>query len=335
MKKIINQPEKVVDEMLQGIYAAHPKQLKYVNNDLRCVVRANKTKSGKVALATGGGSGHLPLFLGYVGQGLLDGCAVGGVFQSPSAQQMVEVSKAINNGAGVIYIYGNYTGDIMNFEMASEMLEMEGIQTAHILGADDVASAPKGEENKRRGVAGIFYMYKIAGAYAEEMVSFDEVKRIAEKVGSNVRTMGVSLSSCIIPEVGIPTFEIGEDEMEIGMGIHGEPGARRGPLKLADQIVEEMMPQITSDLPYQKGDEVSVLINGLGATPKEELYIIFRKVDELLKEQGIKVFNSYVGEYATSMEMAGASISLLKLDDELKRLLSKPASSSFFEQAQF
>ncbi len=334
MKKIINQAGEVVDEMLQGIYAAHPKQLKCVGDDLRCVVRGDKTKPGKVTLATGGGSGHLPLFLGYVGQGMLDGCAVGGVFQSPSAQQMVEVTKTINNGAGVIYIYGNYTGDIMNFEMASEMLEMEDIQTAHVLGTDDVASAPKGEESKRRGVAGIFYMYKIAGAYAEEMASFDEVKRIAEKVGSNVRTMGVALSSCTIPEVGKPTFEIGEDEMEIGMGIHGEPGVRRGSLKSADQIIEEILPQITSDLPFQKDDEVSVLINGLGATPKEELYIMYKKVYELLKTQGIKVFNSYVGEFATSMEMAGASISLLKLDDELRRLLSRSAITPFFAQAQ-
>jgi phosphoenolpyruvate---glycerone phosphotransferase subunit DhaK len=334
MKKIINKPEAVVDEMLQGILAAHPKQLKTAGNDIRCIIRADNPKPGKVALATGGGSGHLPLFLGYTGRGMLDGCAVGGVFQSPSAQQMMEVTRAIENGSGVIYIYGNYTGDIINFEMASEMLEMEGIQTAHVLGADDVASAPKGEENKRRGVAGIFYAYKIAGALAEEMASFNEVKRIAEKVGSNVRTMGVALSSCTIPEVGKPTFEIGENEMEIGMGIHGEPGVRRGPLKTADQIVEEILPQIIMDLPYQRSDEVSVLINSLGATPKEELYIIFRKVGELLKSEGITIFNSYIGEFATSMEMAGASVSLLKLDEELKRLLSQPAVTPFFEQVQ-
>ncbi|MFW5872434.1 MAG: dihydroxyacetone kinase subunit DhaK [bacterium] len=334
MKKIINQPEAVVDEMLQGIYAAHAQKLQYVNNDLRCVVRANKTKSGKVALATGGGSGHLPLFLGYVGQGMLDGCAVGGIFQSPSAQQMMEVTKAIDGGAGIIYIYGNYTGDIMNFEMASEMLEFDNIKTAHILGNDDVASAPKGEENKRRGVAGIFYLYKIAGACAEKMASFDEVKRIAEKTAANVRTMGVALSSCTIPEVGKPTFEIGENEMEIGMGIHGEPGVRRGPIKTADDIVEEIMNQIINDLPYKQGDEVSVLINGLGATPKEELYVIYRKTDSFLKEKGIKIFNAYVGEFATSMEMAGASVSLLKLDDELKILLRQPANTPFFEQTE-
>lgn len=334
MKKIINNPESFVDEMLQGIYAAHPKQLKFVANDLRCLVRYDEKKPGKVGLATGGGSGHLPLFLGYVGKGMLDGCAVGGVFQSPSSQQMAEVTKAIDNGAGVIYIYGNYTGDILNFEMSSEMLEMEGIRTAHVLGADDVASAPKGEENKRRGVAGIFFVYKIAGAYAEEMASFDEVERIARKVSANVRTMGVALSSCTIPEVGRPTFEIGENEMEIGMGIHGEPGVKREKLKTSNEIVGEMINAILADLPYKRGDKVSVLMNGLGGTPKEELYIMYKKVNEVLKAEGISVYNTYAGEFATSMEMAGASISLLKLDDELIRLLAKPANTPFFEQIQ-
>ena len=334
MKKFLNDPEQFVDEMIQGLVAAHPRQLKYVADDYRCIVRADAIPSGKVGLATGGGSGHLPLFLGYVGQGLLDGCAVGGVFQSPSAQQMVEVTKAIDSGAGVLYIYGNYTGDIMNFEMASEMLEMDDIRTAHVLGAEDVASAPKGEEEKRRGVAGIFYVYKIAGAYADEMASLEEVKRIADKVCANVRTMGVALSPCTIPEVGKPTFEIGENEMEIGMGIHGEPGVRRGPLKTADEVVEEMLSAILADLPYQRGDEVSVLMNGLGATPKEELYVMFRKVNEMLKAEGISMYHTYVGEFATSMEMTGASISLLKLDDELKRLLAKPANTPFFEQVQ-
>lgn len=334
MKKIINHPEAVVDEMLQGIIAAHPKQFKHVANDIKCIVRADKIRSGKVGLVTGGGSGHLPLFLGYVGKGMLDACAVGGVFQSPNSQQIVELAKYVNSGEGVIFIYGNYTGDIMNFEMASEILNIENIKTAHILGADDVASASKDEIDKRRGVAGIFYIYKIAGAYADEMASFDEVRRIAEKVSNNVRTIGVALSSCIIPEVGEPTFKIGKDEMEIGMGIHGEPGVRRGPLKTADSIVEEMMSQILPDLPFTRGDKVSVLVNGLGATPKEELYIIYRKTDDILKFHGLEVYNTYIGEFATSMEMAGASITLLKLDNELIRYLSKPAITPFFEQVQ-
>lgn len=333
MRKLINDPTNFVDEMLEGIYAAHPTKLTYVNNDLRCIVRA-KRKDGKVGIATGGGSGHLPLFLGYVGEGMLDGCSVGGVFQSPSANQMFEVTKAIDGGAGVLYIYGNYGGDVMNFDMAAEIADVEGIRVEQVVAGEDVASAPKGKEDKRRGVAGIFYAYKIAGAYAEEMASLDEVKRVAQKVCANVRTMGVALSACIIPEVGKPTFEIGEGDMEIGMGIHGEPGIRKGELKNADAIVDEMLNPIIEDLPYKSGDEVSVLINGLGATPKEELYVLFRRASQILKEKGIKIFNAYIGEFATSMEMAGASISLLRLDEELKRLLSRPANTPFFMQEQ-
>jgi phosphoenolpyruvate---glycerone phosphotransferase subunit DhaK len=296
-------------------------------------VNKNKT-AGKVGIATGGGSGHLPLFLGYVGEGMLDGCSVGGVFQSPSSVQMLEVTKSIDQGAGVLYIYGNYGGDILNFDMAAEMADAEGIRVEQVVAGEDVASGPKGEESKRRGVAGIFYVYKIAGAKAAELATLDEVKRVAGKAAANVRTMGVALSPCIVPEVGKPSFTLNEDEMEIGMGIHGEPGIHRGKLKPADDIVDEMLFPVLNDLPYEKGDEVSVLINGLGATPKEELYIMYRRVGQVLAEKGIKVFKVYIGEFATSMEMAGASISLLKLDDELKALLSKPACTPFFEQKQ-
>lgn len=334
MKKFLNKPEAFVDEMLEGILAAHPDQLKNVADDLRCIVRADAPKSGKVALATGGGSGHLPLFLGYVGQGMLDGCSVGGVFQSPSAEQMLEVTKAIHGGKGVLYIYGNYGGDIMNFDMSTEMADMEDIRVESYVAGEDVASAPKGEEGKRRGVAGIFYVYKCAGAKADEGADLDEVKRVAEKAGANVRTMGVALSPVIVPEVGKPSFTIGEGEMEIGMGIHGEPGIRRGTLQTADEVVQEMMDKILPDLPYQKGDEVSVLVNGLGATPKEELYVAYRKVAAILKDLGISVFKVYVGEFATSLEMTGFSISVLKLDPELKGLLAKPARTPFFEQVQ-
>ncbi|MCX7013778.1 MAG: dihydroxyacetone kinase subunit DhaK [Candidatus Sumerlaeota bacterium] len=331
MRKLINAPESMVDEMLQGIYAAHPDQVRYVSGDLRCLVSAH-VKKGKVGIATGGGSGHLPLFLGYVGEGMLDGCCVGGVFQSPSAMQMLEVTKAIDSGAGVLYIYGNYGGDVMNFDMAAEMAGAEGIRVEQVLGAEDVASAPKGNEGKRRGVAGIFYMYKIAGALAAEMVALEQVKSVAQTVAANVRTMGVALSACTIPEAGKPTFEIEEEKMEIGMGIHGEPGVRKGPLVAADRIVDEMLESILPDLPYQRGDEVSVLINGLGATPKEELYVFFRRVAESLSKSGIHIYHPYIGEFATSMEMAGASISLLKLDAELKRLLDSPANTPFFVQ---
>lgn len=334
MKKFMNKPEDFVDEMLEGVLAAHPQQVKTVANDLRCYVRADAPVHGKVGLATGGGSGHLPLFLGYVGEGMLDGCSIGGVFQSPSADQMLEVTKAINGGAGVLYIYGNYGGDVMNFGMAAEMADMEGIKVEQVLGADDVASAPKGEEDKRRGVAGIFFLYKIAGACAQEMASLEEVKRVTVKAAENVRSMGVALSPCIIPEIGKSTFEIGAGDMEIGMGIHGESGIRREKLKSADEVADEMIDKILADFAYTSGDEVAVLINGLGATPKEELYILFRRVQQRLKEKKISIFKSYVGEFATSMEMAGASVSVLRLDDELKRLLVKPVRTPFFEQLE-
>jgi dihydroxyacetone kinase-like protein len=265
---------------------------------------------------------------------MVDGCSVGGVFQSPGAEQMLNVTKAIDGGAGVLYIFGNYGGDVMNFDMAKDMAAMDNITVEQVAGAEDVASAPKGQEARRRGVAGIFFLYKCAGAMADEHAPLSEVKRVAEKAGANVRTMGVALSSNVVPEVGKPQFSIGENEMEIGMGIHGEPGIRRGPLKPVDAIVEEMMEPVLKDLPFASGSEVAVLINGLGATPREELYLIYRKVGLILKDKKISVFHVYVGEFATSLEMAGASISLLKLDDELKRLLAKPARTPFFEQAQ-
>lgn len=337
MKKFINQPEKFITEMLEGIYAAHPAQVTYTNNDLHCLVTTHK-QLGKVAIATGGGSGHLPLFLGYVGQGMLDGCAIGDVFQSPSADQMLAVTKEINSGAGVLYIYGNYNGDIFNFDMAAEMADFEeNIQVESVVAGDDVASAAptqNNQKNTRRGVAGIFFVYKCAGAAAAELMDLSHVKRIAQKACDNARTMGVALSPCIVPRVGKAGFSIGDDEMEIGMGIHGETGIRRGKLLPADQIVDEILPQILADLPYQRGDEVAVLVNGLGATPLEEQYVVFRRVQQILQAAGINIFHTYVGEYATAMEMAGLSISLLKLDDELKRLLKAPANTPFFKQFQ-
>ncbi len=333
MKRFLNKPENYVDEMIEGIVAAHPKDVKYINGDLRCFVTARE-KPGKVGIATGGGSGHLPLFLGYVGDGMLDGCAVGGVFQSPSADQMFEVTKAIDDGAGVLYIYGNYGGDIMNFDMASEMAEMEDITVLQTVAGDDVASSIKGEESKRRGVAGIFFVYKIAGACAATMKPLEEVKRLADKACANVRTMGVALTPCIVPEIGKPTFTIEDGQMEIGMGIHGEPGINKGPLQSADEVVNQMLGHILADLPFEKGDEVAVLVNGLGGTPKEDLYVMHRKVSQILNGAGIRVFHVYVGEYATAMEMAGASISLLKLDEELKTYLAMSANTPLFSQVQ-
>ncbi|MGE8106180.1 dihydroxyacetone kinase subunit DhaK [Allorhizobium sp. NPDC080224] len=329
MKKFLNDPVNFVDEMLEGIYAAHP-MVTYVNDDLRCLVTA-KPKTGKVGLTTGGGSGHLPTFLGFVGDGMLDGAAVGGVFQSPSAEQMYQVTKAVDQGAGVLYIYGNYSGDIINFDMAAELADLDGIAVKQVVGNDDVASSIVGEEHKRRGVAGIFFIYKAAGAAAAEGLSLDEVARIADKARMKTRTMGVALSSCVVPEIGHATFSIGEDEMEIGMGIHGEPGISRKKLGAADAVVDEMMERIFNETDYKSGDDVAVLINGLGGTPLEELYILFRRVRQLLDARGVNLKHVWIGEFATSMEMAGASISILQLDEELDRLMAAPANTPFFK----
>ena len=335
MKKIINEPDHYLKEMLSGIYIAHKDMVTCTDDDLQCLVAKHK-KEGKVGIATGGGSGHLPLFLGYVGEGMLDGCCVGDVFQSPSADQMLAVTKEIDSGAGVLYIYGNYNGDIFNFDMAAEMADMEeDIRVETVLGADDVASAgpsAPGEKSTRRGVAGIFFVFKCAGAAADKMMDLDNVKRIADKANANVRTMGVALTPCVVPRVGKAGFSIGEDEMEIGMGIHGETGIRRGKIEPADQIVDEMLGQIVADIPYESGDEVAVLVNGLGATTLDEQYIVTRRIDKVLADKGISVHRYYVGEYATALEMAGFSISLLKLDDELKEMLDSDAKTPFFRQ---
>lgn len=325
MKKIINAPESYTDDMLRGIYAAHADMVKYAAGDLRCYCTAKKVP-GKVAIITGGGTGHLPLFLGYVGEGLLDGCGVGGVFQSPSAEQIFEISKEVEAGAGILYLYGNYTGDIMNFDMAAELCEMEDIPTMSLVGADDVNS---GAPEVRRGVAGIFYMYKAAGAKAAQMGTLEEVYAAAKKAGDAVRTVGFALTPCIIPEVGKPNFTLGENEMAMGMGIHGEPGIWNGPIKTAKEIAEESVATLLGDMPLGEGDEVSILINGLGATSIEELYILCGNVTELLTAKGVKIYRTYVGEYATSMEMTGASISICKLDDELKGYLDYPVKTPF------
>ncbi len=335
MKKIINKPERVVDEMIDSILKAYPYHLRKVTSSdrgTRGLVLADAPIRGKVGIATGGGSGHLPLFLGYLGQGLADGVAVGDVFSSPSAQEMLEVTKEIDGGKGVLYLYGNYSGDVMNFDMAAEMAEEEGIRVLTSLGVDDVASAPLAEKETRRGIAGLFYAYKMAGAKAAEMADLDEVKRIADKAIDNTRSMGVALSPCTIPAVGDPTFTLGESEMEIGMGIHGEQGIESGDLKTADEVVEIMLAKVLEDLKPELNDTVSVLINGLGATAPSELYIMYRKVHDVLQEQHITIYKPFIGEYATSMEMKGASISIIKLDDELRTLLDAPSHSPFLLQ---
>ena len=333
MKKIINQPGNFVDEVMEGIVAAYGDRLKLVDGDPRVIVSNMPAREGKVGIVTGGGSGHLPVFLGYVGEGMLDGCAVGNVFASPSAAKMAKTIKACDRGSGVLCLYGNYGGDNMNFTMACEMVELEDdIKTATVRVKDDVASASAEAADRRRGVAGMVYAFKVAGAAAAEGRPLEAVAAVAQKALDNIRTMGIALSPCIVPDVGKPTFAIADQEVEIGMGIHGEPGVRRGKLQPADEIVDEMLAPVLSDIPYAAGDEVAVLINGLGATPLEELYVMYRRVNETLSAKGIKVFHAYVGEFATSMEMAGASISLLKLDSELKAYLSAQANTPFFKQ---
>ena len=331
MKKIINKPADFVPEMLDGLIKAHPDQLAYTE-DVHCIVRADSPVMGKVALATGGGSGHLPVFLGYVGKGMLDGCAVGDVFASPSAEQMLWVTQRIHGGKGVVYIYGNYGGDVLNFDMAAELAGMEDIEVRTVLVKDDVASAPPEEAGRRRGVVGMVFAFKAAGAKADMGGSLDEVVAAAEKTLANTRTMGVALSPCTVPLAGKPTFTIGDDEMEIGMGIHGEPGMKREKLQTADDIATRMTEAILADLQPRAGDRMAVMVNGLGATPPEELYVVYRKVHDILTGQGLHIHRAYVGEYATSMEMAGASLTFVRLDDELIELLDHPAHTPFFTQ---
>jgi phosphoenolpyruvate---glycerone phosphotransferase subunit DhaK len=329
MQKLINRPDDFVDEMLEGILAAHPDQLRRAA-DPRAIVRSDAPVKDKVAIATGGGSGHLPVFMGYVGPGLADGAAIGNVFASPSSDQMLAVIKGIDGGRGVLQLYGNYGGDVMNFGLAAELAEGDGIKVATVLGADDVASAPKGEESRRRGIAGIFFLYKVAGARAQEGADLEEVVATTEKAAARIRSMGVALAPCTVPSAGRPTFELPAGEMEIGMGIHGEPGVRRGPLETADAVTDHLLDALLADLPHSRGDRVDVLVNGLGATPVEELYLVYRRAAKGLAAAGLTVRRAWVGEYATSLEMAGASISLLHIDDELGRLMDAPASSPFF-----
>jgi len=330
MKKLLNKPEEYVNDMLAGLYQAFPDQLSYTE-DTRSLTRADSPVKGKVGLMTGGGSGHLPVFLGYVGKGMLDGCAIGDVFQSPSIEQIVNVTKKINGGNGVVYIYGNYGGDTINFDMAAEMVEMDDIQTRTVLVCDDVASAE--EKDRRRGVAGMVFAFKIAGAKAAQGADIDAVAQTAQHALDNIGTMGVALSPVTIPAVGKPSFTIGDDEMEIGMGIHGEQGVKREKLQTADEIASKMMSHILDDMKIPAGAKVAVMLNGLGATPYEELFIIYKTVKKILDEKNIEVHRVYAGEFATSMEMAGASLTLFHLvDDELVKLLDAEADTPFFKQ---
>lgn len=332
MKKLINDPQRFVDEMLEGLLLAHPDQLRAASDDGRALVRADSPKTGRVGIVTGGGSGHLPTFLGFVGEGLCSGVAVGNVFSSPSSEQCLEATRASDGGAGVLYLFGNYGGDVLNFDLAADFAELDGIKTRTVLMTDDVASQPKARAADRRGVAGIFFAYKCAGAAAERGDDLAGVVAAAQAAAESTRTMGIGLSPAILPTVGKPTFELEEGEMEIGIGIHGEPGIHRGPLETADDVTDRLLGPIIADLELVKGERVAVLVNGMGATPLEELYLIYRRLHQRLTKLEIVIERRYIGEFATSLEMAGASISLMRLDDATAELLAAPARSPFFEQ---
>jgi len=329
MKKIINAPDLVEEQMMEGLRKAYPGYVRRL--DGTSVFVRSEPKKGKVALISGGGSGHEPAHAGYIGTGMLDAAVCGPVFTSPTPDQVYEAIQAVSAGEGVLLIIKNYTGDVMNFEMAADMARDEGIRVEQVIVNDDVAVDGSLYTVGRRGVAGTVFVHKITGAKAETGASIEEVKETAEKVIANVRTMSMAIRPCTVPAAGKPGFELAEDEMEIGIGIHGEPGTHRDTIKTADEIADLMLSRILGDLEYS-GSEVAVMINGCGATPLMELYVVNNHVHDVLAEKGIRVFRTYVGNYMTSLEMEGFSISLLKLDEELKELLSAPADTIAFKE---
>jgi dihydroxyacetone kinase-like protein len=324
MKKLINAPERVVEEMLRGMELAHGGMLRLLP-DNGVVVRADAPVQGKVALVSGGGSGHEPTHGGYVGPGMLDAACAGSVFTSPTPDQMLEATKAVDGGAGVFYVVKNYTGDVLNFEMAGELAEAEGIQTDYVVTNDDVAVEDSTFTSGRRGIAGTIFVHKICGAAADDGKDLAGIKDLAERVNSNVRSMGMALTSCTPPESGEPIFQIADDEMELGIGIHGEPGTERKKVEPADAIVDQMLDRILGDSVDFSGSEVAVMVNGMGGTPLMELYVAYARVADRLRDEGLTVWRMpYVGDYMTSLEMAGFSITLLKLDEEMKGYLAAP-----------
>ncbi|HSB05946.1 MAG TPA: dihydroxyacetone kinase subunit DhaK [Thermodesulfobacteriota bacterium] len=330
MKKFINDPFDVVDEMLEGFLDVHRHYVRKLKT-ARSLVRIEAPVKGKVGVLTGGGSGHKPAFIGFIGKGMLDAVAVGEIFTSPPPLSVFEAAKAVNGGKGVLFLLGNYSGDVMNFGLAAEMCREEGIAVEQVIATDDVGSGTKEKASNRRGVVGEFFAWKAAGAKAEAGGSLEEVKAVAEKVNRLTRTLGVALTSCTVPARGTPTFTLSEDEMEYGVGHHGEPGTAKIKVKKADEITEMMLEEVIKDLPFQTGDEVAVLINGLGGTPALELYICYRRVRQILDHQGIKVFRPFVGQFFTALEMAGFSVTLMKVDEELKTLLGAPADTPYYK----
>ena len=326
MKKLINDPNDVALEAIEGLALAFPQYLRKLEG-VQAVVRRDSPIQGKVAVLTGGGSGHDPMFPGYVGRGMADASVAGNIFASPPPMPIYETAKAAHGGAGVLFLYGNYSGDVLNFDMAADMLKEDGIQVMTVRVADDLASAPFERREERRGIAGDLFVIKVAAARAEERASLEEVYAAAEKANRNMRSIGVALSSCIIPASGRPIFEIGDSELEVGMGVHGEPGVSRQSMMTADRLAADMVGRLLADLSPKPGDEVAVLVNGLGATPLCELMIMFRAAQPLLVKARLRLCRTYVGNYITSLDMAGCSITLMRLDDELRRLLLAPAES--------
>ncbi len=329
-KKLINAGENAVDEMLEGILAAHPDHLYAIEGMPRAIVARNGPRTGKVGLVIGGGSGHEPTFLGFVGKGLADAAAVGNVFASPPPDPIIACATAANGGAGVLFMYGNYAGDVMNFDMAAEMLAIDDIEVRTVLTTDDVASAPLDQRDKRRGVAGNVFIFKVAGAACDLMYDLDAVENVARHANARTYTMGVALSPCSLPQTLKPNFAIGDGEMEIGMGIHGEPGVARGEISTADVVTDTLVDKILSEMQASNGDRIAVLVNSLGSTPLMELYIMMRRLKLRLDAAGLVIHTSLVGNYCTSLEMAGASITLMHLDDELQRLIDHPCDCAMF-----
>jgi dihydroxyacetone kinase-like protein len=323
LKKLINTPETEVKDAMAGMAAAHADQIR-VEYEPNVIIRKDAPKKGKVGLVSGGGSGHEPMHGGYVGLGMLDAACPGAVFTSPTPDQMARATAAVDGGAGVVHIVKNYTGDIMNFEMAAELARGEGAKVNAVITNDDVAVQDSLYTAGRRGVGVTVLLEKIVGGCAEAGADLETVTALAKKINANGRSMGMALTSCIVPANGSPTFDLGEDEMEIGIGIHGEPGRERMKLEPADRIVDRLLEPVLSDLPFNSGDRVLAFVNGMGGTPQIELYIAMRRVGQALSERGYKLERSLIGSYITSLEMAGLSITLLRLDDDLVRLWDAP-----------
>ncbi len=329
-KKMLNNPKNAVREVLDGLVSAYGGRVMRLEN-LTALVKT-KLPEGKVGLLVGGGSGHEPLFPGFIGTNMADGAACGNVFAAPTPDVILAATKALDRGNGVLYVYGNYAGDNLNFDMAVEMADDDGIETRTVRIWDDVAAAPKDRMQDRRGIAGDLFVIKIAGGASARVKNLDEVFRITAKARDNTRSMGVSVSAGTLPETGEPTFELAEDEIEIGMGLHGEPGVWKEKLPPADELVDNMMGRILPDLPFKTGSEVCLLINDLGATTWMELLVVNRRVHQILKANSIKVYDTIIGSFCTSQEMAGLSISMMKLDEELKSYYDLPAQSLGFSK---